>query len=136
MPPNSKLPAFSSCDGGSPSLNILVFAWAWTRTPLTGSWCPTNELWRLYNIHTLCQNAHIHVLADFFQYFWRIFCILRFFVNNLIGQGIFHGDQDFLSLNCPQCKKKCSAWHKNTNILLFFYKIVILIFMLENLIIW
>jgi hypothetical protein len=60
----------------------------------------------------------------FFHKFWCIFC--RFFVNNLIGQGIFHGDQDFLSLNCPQCKKKCSVWHKNINILLFFKKIVIL----------
>ena len=32
----------------------------------------------------------------------------------------------FLSLNCPECKKRCSAWHKITNILLFFEKIVIL----------
>ncbi len=24
----------------------------------------------------------------------------------------------FLSLNCPQWKKRCSAWHKNANILL------------------
>ncbi len=31
-----------------------------------------------------------------------------------------------LSLNCPECKKRCSAWHKIANILLFFEKIVIL----------
>ena len=31
-------------------------------------------------------------------------CIQRIFVNNLIDQGIFHGDQDF-SLNCPECNE-------------------------------
>jgi hypothetical protein len=64
--------------------------------------------------------------GGFFSKVLALFGIQRFFVNNLIGQGIFHGDQDFLSLNCPQCTNICSAWNKNTNLLLFFQKIVIL----------
>jgi hypothetical protein len=54
---------------------------------------------------SICQHAHIHVLADFLKYFKVVF--LGFMLeksHNLKGQGIFRGDQDFfLSLNCPKC---------------------------------
>jgi hypothetical protein len=36
----------------------------------------TNEPWKLYILGflgSIWQHAHSHVLADFFQYFWRIF---------------------------------------------------------------
>jgi hypothetical protein len=72
-------------------------------------------------------STHAHsCFGGFFSIVLAHFLHSAVFINNLIGQGIFHGDQDFLSLNCPQCKKRCSAWHKSTNILLFFLKIVIL----------
>jgi hypothetical protein len=46
---NSKLPAFSSDDRESPSLNIMDLPGLEHTSPLTGSWRSTNEPWRLFS---------------------------------------------------------------------------------------
>ncbi len=65
----------------------------------------------------ILKRPDFHVLADFFQNFWRIFCIDPILTINLLIYLIF---------KTVLIEKRCSAWHKNTNILLFFLKIVIL----------
>jgi hypothetical protein len=52
-PANSKQPAFSSCDGGSLSLNIKFLPGIEHAPPLLGSGHFTNVPWKLYTVGVL-----------------------------------------------------------------------------------
>jgi hypothetical protein len=111
----------------------MVSAWAWTRAPLARKLMLYQWAKETIQIVCLrfCLSRHAHscfggffsrVLAHFLQFSYSNHFHLMMKESPSLNIMELPG----LSLNCPQCKKRCSAWHKNTNILLFFLKIVIL----------
>ncbi len=114
---NSYRPAFSSCDVGNPSLNILKFPGIEHAPPLIGCGRSTNEPRKLYifsAFQVLFGNTRTFM---FWRIFFNIFGAYSKYCNTYINIIININILNFLTVFI---EKRCSAWHKNTNILLFF----------------